>query len=499
MEDSNLIENEANNASTEVIFRKIIIVGAGFAGLGMGINLLKKGEDSFLILERADRVGGTWRENTYPGAACDVSSFVYSYSFEPWAEWTRLFSPQKDIFRYLQHCTQKYGLEPFLHFNTSVNGGEYDEEKEEWKLRTKEGKEYRCKVLITGTGPLNKPSVPDFEGAKSFKGPSFHSSRWNHNFDHKGKRIAVIGTGASAIQIVPAIAQEVKELVLFQRSAAWVVPRADRPIPKFERAFYRMFPFVQTLTRTMLYWIYETTGIPFLRNPGWFNRPQKFFEKRIRKIISDPVKQEKLVPNYTMGCKRILVSSEYYPAVDRKNVILETETIERITETGIVTNEGTHHDVDAIVFATGFEAAENQAPFPFTGRGGVDLQEMWAEGGEAYLGTTVHGFPNLFVIIGPNTGLGHNSMIHVMESQMTYILDALKTMEEKNKQSIEVKQSVQEAYNVDIQDKMKSTVWSNGSCKSWYLNKAGKVTTLYPGFTWEFRKSTKRFRMEDYS
>lgn len=474
-----------------------LIIGAGFAGLGMGIKLKEAGYNNFIILERDTDLGGTWLANHYPGAACDVQSHLYSYSFEPKNDWSRMFGPQREIWEYMQHCATKYGLKPHLKFNTNVTAATYEEATGLWTVTTTEAT-YTAKAVISCTGGLSQPALPDIKGLDSFKGDMFHSARWNHNVSLKGKRVAVIGTGASAIQIVPAIAPEVKELLLFQRTPPWILPKPDRAISNFEKKMFAALPFTRQLLRSALYWRNELFAIGFVSKPGIMNVAKKMALKHIEQTIADPTLRKKVTPTYTVGCKRVLLSNEYYQTLSRPNVDVITDGITEVNATGVVTADGKQHDVDAIVLATGFHAADGVVAVDLKGKGGLDINQAWRDGAEAYLGTTISGFPNLFLIVGPNTGLGHSSMLLMIEAQVKYIMGALKHMRSKNLKAIDVKPEVQKAYNADIQQQLSHTVWQTGGCHSWYQNKNGKNVTLWPGHTFTFMRRTKHFEADKY-
>ena len=476
----------------------IVVVGAGFAGLGMGIRLKQAGIESFTILEKADDVGGTWRDNSYPGCACDVPSHLYSYSFEPYPGWTRTYSRQPEIWDYLRRCAEKYRLRPHIRFNTELDRAAFDDASGTWRIRTKQGGSLRAKALILATGGLSNPAYPKIDGIDAFQGKSFHSQQWDHGYDLRGKRVAVIGTGASAIQLVPQIAPRVERLDLYQRTPPWILPRPDRAITPRERERFARHPGLQRLVRTATYWLMELRVLPFVIGPRLMRYIQRIGERHLAARIPDPALRKKLTPDYTIGCKRILIADDYYPTLLRANVHLIAEGIREIRAHGIVARDGTERETDAIIYATGFRATEPVERDVIKGREGVDIWDAWREGPEAFLGTTVAGFPNLFMIIGPNTGLGHTSMIFMIESQVEYILDALRTMRVRNLKDVEVRAEVQAEYNRRIQARLQRAVWSAGGCKSWYLDAHGKNVTLWPGFTWRFRRLTRRFRPHHY-
>jgi cation diffusion facilitator CzcD-associated flavoprotein CzcO len=476
----------------------VVVVGAGFAGICMAIRLKTSGIDDFVLLEEADDVGGTWRDNVYPGAACDVESHLYSFSFEPNPSWTRQFATQPEILDYLRGCAEKYGLGPHLRFRSAVVRATFDETRGEWAVETASGEIFRARVLVSACGGLSRPAVPDIPGLASFQGRVCHSARWDPDAPLEGARIAVIGTGASAIQIVPAIAPKASRLYVLQRTPPWILPKPDRAIPEEERAKYRRAPFWQRLARIVLYWRHEVAALAFVVAPWLFEHlgariGRAFLEQSVR----DPGLRAKLLPGYTMGCKRILPTNDWYPAIQRDNVELVTDSIQEITADSVVLSTGAKLGVDTIVLATGFQASEKMAPFDVAGSGGRRLDRIWCDGAEAFLGTVVSGFPNFFLLVGPNTGLGHTSMILMIESQVQYVLDAVRTMQTRRLKSVDVRADVQRQYNATLQARLKRTVWATG-CRSWYLTGSGRNTTLWPGFTFEFRFRTRRFDPSDY-
>jgi len=475
----------------------IIITGAGFSGLAIAIRLKQAGYDDFTILEQSGDVGGTWRDNHYPGAACDIPSPVYSYSFEPNPNWSKMFSPQKEILEYLKKCADKYELRPHIRFNSQVESSKFDEKTGLWRVNIKDQLPLEGRFFVLCSGGLSRPSYPKIPGMESFQGTLMHSARWNHDFQLENSRVAVIGTGASGIQIVPAIASKVGKLSLFQRTPAWILPKPERDIGSREQKLLAKFPAYQWLMRKFLYWQYELRAIGLLK-PFLMKFAQKSALKFLHRQVSDPVLRHKLTPNYTMGCKRILLSNDFYKTIGQKNVELVSDSIECLTPRGILTQDGREHEFDAVVFATGFQVAEASAPFPIVGRSGFDLAQAWRNGAEAYLGTSVAGFPNFFIIVGPNSGLGHNSIVFVIESQAQYILDAIQKITAKNLKFVDVKPETQISYNKEIVRRFKNTVWSSGNCMSWYSTDSGKNTTIWPGFSFQLHLRTKSFQMTDY-
>lgn len=475
----------------------VAIVGTGFAGLCMAIRLIKAGETSFVVYEAAGSVGGTWRDNTYPGAACDVQSHLYSFSFEPNPHWSSMYARQAEILAYLEYCTDRYGVEPFIRFNTAVEGASFDADAGLWTLRLSDGTTARARSVVSATGGLSRPRYPDIAGLESFAGDMFHSARWDHGCDTRGKRVAVIGTGASAIQIVPQMAESARRVHVFQRSAAWVLPKDDRPISSREQGWFARLPITQRLWRLRQYWSLEARALAFVAYPRAMQYIQRLAEKHLARAVPDPALRAKLTPDYTLGCKRILLANDYYPALQRDHVEVVTDAIEGVTPAGVRTADGEEREVDVIVLCTGFRAADDLAPFEITGLDGRDLGESWRDGAEAYLGTAISGFPNLFTLVGPNTGLGHSSMVFMIESQVNYVMSALRSMRRHKLRYIDLRPDVQSRFNQALQSRMAGTVWSSG-CSSWYQAENGKITTLWPGFTAEFRLRTLRARMADY-
>ncbi|WP_321895117.1 flavin-containing monooxygenase [Paraburkholderia heleia] len=477
----------------------IAIIGTGFAGLGMAIRLLQSGNQDFAVFEKADSVGGTWRDNHYPGCACDVQSHVYSFSFAPNPRWTRMFAPQPEIRAYLNRCVDRFRLVPWLNFGHELTNATWDEAAHCWRIAFANGRRVTARVLISGMGGLSRPALPAIAGLDTFEGKTFHSQHWDHDYALEGKRVAVIGTGASAIQFVPQIAPRVAQLWLFQRTPPWIMPKPDRAISGFEQWLFRTLPFTQALARAALYWLLEMRVLGFAVHPALMKNVQKLALRHIRHQVPDPELRAAVTPDYTIGCKRVLISNDYYPALSRKNVQVVTNAIERVDRTGVVTADGVHHEVDCLIYGTGFQVADPFPPGTIVGRGGIDIVETWRNGAHAYLGTSLPGYPNFFMLVGPNTGLGHNSMVFMIESQIEYVLGALAAMRDDRADSIEVRPCVEARYNERIQNKLGRAIWSVGGCRSWYLDpRNGRNTTLWPGFTWRFRRATAHFSLADY-
>jgi len=469
----------------------IAIIGAGFSGLGLAARLREQGVEDFVILERNADVGGTWWANTYPGCACDVPSHLYSFSFAPNPDWSRTYSPQPEIRAYLERVARERDLYRSIRFGTSVTGAEWDDAAGRWALTTSAGP-VSARVLVAAPGTLTEPSLPDLPGLGSFAGTTFHSARWDHGHDLRGERVAVIGTGASAIQLVPAIQPDVAQLHVFQRTAPWVMPHTARAIRSRERSFYRRVPAAQRAVRAGVYAGRELLVPGFTRRPGLLKVAEQLSRRHLRDQVADPELRARVTPDYAIGCKRILPSNRWYPALTEPNVELVTDAIREVTTRSIVTAEGTERAVDTIIFGTGFRAAEIPVGHWIRGRGGELLSDAWGGSPRAHLGSTIAGFPNLFLMLGPNTGLGHSSMVYMIESQIAYVTDALRVMRERGAAVAEVRPEVQAAYNREIDARMEHTVWSTG-CSSWYQDATGRNPILWPDWTWRFRRRTRRF------
>lgn len=477
---------------------QVLIVGAGFAGIGMAIRLLQSGITDFTIVEATQDVGGVWRDNTYPGAACDVMSHLYSFSFEPWPGWTRQYARGYEIHEYLRRCFEKHGLRRHTRFGTRIVRAVFDEAEGVWSAQTDAGETLRARAVVSGVGTFGRPQIPEIPGLDTFPGPVMHSAHWDHSADLAGRRVAVVGTGASAIQVVPALAKVVSQLTVFQRTPAWVPPKPDRAIGPLERALYELAPAAQRLHREKIYWQNELLGATaFIHAPRMRRLGERMALRNLRGAIADPALRDKLTPRYEMGCKRVLPSNEFYPALARPNVELVAEGLASVNGGTLVGAGGTERAVDAVVFCTGFQIVDQPAPFEVVGRGGADLRARWEREARAYYGTTVPGFPNLFVITGPNTGLGHNSMVYMMEAQFAYILDALRVMRDERLRWVDVREDALAAFVDEMERRAATTTWRSG-CKSWYLNRDGKSVGLWPGYTFEFARRTRRFDVERY-
>ncbi|MEV6440813.1 NAD(P)/FAD-dependent oxidoreductase [Amycolatopsis sp. NPDC051716] len=478
---------------------KVVIVGTGFSGLGQAIQLEKAGIRDYVILEKAAEVGGTWRDNSYPGCACDVQSHMYSFSYEQNPGWSRSFSPQPEIFDYLKSVADKYRLREKIRFGVELTGAHWDERERRWTATTRDGREFVAQFLVSGVGGLHIPQIPGLPGIANFKGQSWHSARWNHEYDLRGKKVAVVGTGASAVQFVPKIAPDVAELTLFQRTPPWIMPKPDHAMPSWARTLFKRVPGTQRAYRNALYWLLEARAIGFNGHPAIMKAGELIAKRNIAKGIKDRALRKKVTPDYTMGCKRVLISNDYYPALARPNVDVNTAGIQEVKAHSIVDSAGVEHEVDAIIYGTGFKVTDALEYLDITGVDGRNLAKEWAsEGMRTHKGITVSGYPNLFFLLGPNTALGHNSVVFMIESQARYVVDAIKLADSRGAAALDVRPGVQDEFQREIQDKLVKGVWTQGGCKSWYLDAQGVNRTIWPGFTWRYWLETRKVDPADY-
>ncbi|HEX2174639.1 MAG TPA: NAD(P)/FAD-dependent oxidoreductase [Nocardioidaceae bacterium] len=476
---------------------QVAIIGSGFSGLCMAIQLKLRGINDFVVLEKDDDMGGTWRDNTYPGCACDVPSYLYSFSFEQNPRWSRMFAPQPEIWDYMRHCVNKYGVGPHFRYNASVNGAEFDESTGTWRLQINDNEVLTARSVVAGVGALHKPKVPDLPGLETFAGTTFHSAHWNNEHDLTGRRVAVIGTGASAIQFVPQIAEQVERLDVYQRSAPWITPKPDREIGLRERDTHSRFPLGQRVIRNLLYWAMEVRGVGFAVNPKMMKAIELQARRHLKKQVPDPELRRKLTPDYAIGCKRVLLANDYYPALMRDNVDLVTEGISEVRPDGVVTADGTFREADTIIFGTGFDVAGNLTQMKIVGRGGEELNDVWERKGRgAHLGITVSGFPNLFLLTGPNTGLGHSSMVFMIERQTDYIMQALDLLHSEQAAYLDVREPRQDEFTDWAQNRLAGSVWQG--CNSWYVDENGRNFTIWPHFTWKYWLQTRKLRRDEY-
>jgi cation diffusion facilitator CzcD-associated flavoprotein CzcO len=480
----------------------VAIIGSGFAGLAAAVGVLREGRRDLVVLERAQEVGGTWRDNHYPGAACDVPSRLYSLSFAPNPDWTRAFSPQAEIQAYLRRVADDHGVTPYVRFGAEVLAARWDEEAQHWELETTQGA-LTADAVVAGSGGLSTPRPPDVPGLDSFAGAMWHSAEWDHAHDLTGERVGVIGTGASAIQFVPEVRKAAAHTTVFQRTAPWVLPRTDRAISPLERALYRRLPFLMQLPRLGIYAMHEVYLLAYARSRRLRELGEREGRRHIARAISDPELRRKVTPTFQIGCKRSLLSNDWYPALAQPDVTLETDRIVEVLPHGVVTEsaEGarTVHEVDTIILGTGFSITDQPIARVVTGRGGRTIAERWAETGmQALDATTVDGFPNFFFLVGPHSGQGHTSAVFMIEQQVGYVLQALRLLQQPHVAALEPKRQAVERFAAEVDRAMRGTVWDVGGCSSWYQDAAGRVTTLWPRFSFLFKKKLATFPVADY-
>lgn len=479
--------NQANHS-------RIAIIGAGFGGIGTGIRLRERGQDDFVIFDKASGVGGTWWVNRYPGCACDVPSHLYSFSFAPNPDWTRRFAPRAEIQAYLERLADEHGLASHIHLDTEVVRAAWDDSRSQWRLTDHRAREWTADFLVSALGALSRPAWPDIPGLETFGGPLVHSQQWPDDLDLSGRKVAVIGTGATAAQLVPEIAKSARRVDVYQRTPAWILPRPDRPIaPRWRRA-YRRWPGLQKLARFSI-WAISEMRVPALLWVRAMAAGHRLLAHRLRhRQISDRELRRRLKPDYDIGCKRVILSSDFYPALERENVELVTTPIRHIESDAIVDEHGRRRSIDTLILATGFRATDPVPEGLITGRDGIDLARTWCNGPEAYKGTTIAGFPNLFTLLGPNTGLGHNSVVMMIESQINYVLAAIDFAGRTGLARLEVDAQAQTEWNRKLAERLSGSVWNDGGCRSWYLHpESGRNTTIWPGFTLGFRRRLSRF------
>ena len=476
----------------------VLIIGSGFGGQCAAVNLLKAGIDDFRLLERRDFFGGTWCQNTYPGAAVDVPSPLYSLSFASY-RWSQMFAEQAELHRYTEHVIERFGLRERVELQANVERVEWDDEQKRWAVHTGAKGTFHAQFLINATGPLSQPVIPQIPGQERFQGKTFHTNNWDHGYDYRGKRVAIVGSGASAVQVIPAIAPDVAQLHVFQRTPHWVLPRADRLFGPLQRWLLGVKP-AYKLLRWLIYWQFETRVIAFKYSRPAIRMVQRQALRLLERQVRDPALRKKLTPDFTIGCKRVLLSNTYYPALTRPNVTLHTreQGITSLDERGINTQDGQHIEVDLIIWSTGYDATDGVISYPVSGKNAVQLRDVWAQYPRAYLGTSLPDFPNLFIVTGPNTGIGHTSALFIIESQMNYILDCIRTVQAKGLRSIEVRPEAERTYTEMIHREMERTVWKSGGCHSWYQSKSGHVIAMFPGFSFSYHRLTRALKPADH-
>ncbi len=498
-----MVERSTSNPNQADLAVDVLIVGAGFSGLCMAIKLLEAGMKDFLLIEKSDDIGGTWYENRYPGCACDVPAHLYSFSFERNPGWTRMFASQPEIYQYLKSCVQRYSLAPYIRFNTRFHEAAWDESASLWRIRAvdnlRDNLSIRARVLVSGMGALHVPHYPEISGIERFSGPSFHSATWKPEVDLSGKTVAVVGTGASAVQFVPQITPRVGKLYLFQRTPAWIVPRLDFGISEKWRQRFRNVPGLAWAFRKLLFFSLEWRVLSFLGDRFVREYLEKIARRHLEKSIPAPKLRAALTPKYQIGCKRILLSDDFYPALKRPHVELVTENIAEVRERSIVTQDGVERPIDVLIYGTGFHVTDQFIGMRLAGRGGLEIHDAWRNGMSAYLGVTVSGFPNFFILLGPNTGLGHNSVVLMIEAQVHYVINCLKLMRERKIGAMEVRAESQKYFAASIRDRMGRTVWQSGGCRSWYQDtRTGENTTLWPGSVIGYMRAMRSISASDY-
>jgi cation diffusion facilitator CzcD-associated flavoprotein CzcO len=475
---------------------RVVVIGAGFAGLGMAVALKRAGLDDFLVLDRADDLGGTWRDNSYPGLTCDIPSQLYSFSYQPW-RWSRRFPARDEILAYLHALAGKHGLGPHLRFGSGVAAAKFDDGRAVWHVTLDDGSTLQATAVVCALGQLGRPALPGIPGQDGFAGPSWHSARWRHDVGLAGKRVAVVGTGASAVQFVPEIAKVAGQVDVYQRSAPYVLPKSDRPYRPAEQDRFERLPALRKADRLRVFLYGELLTSGFVVSPKLLALPMQVWRHHLHSQIADPGLRAKCVPGYVMGCKRVVFSNDWYPALARANVALSTQRIERITPDGLVTADGAAHPADVIIYGTGFKAGEFLTPMRVTGPGGASLQQAWRDGAQAYLGITVTGFPNFFLLYGPNTNLGGNSIIYMLEGQIGYVSRALATLDAQRLAWIDVRPEVQDSFNAWVQSASRKSVWETG-CHNWYTTDSGRNTSNWPSQTFRYRARVRHFDLSAY-
>jgi cation diffusion facilitator CzcD-associated flavoprotein CzcO len=475
---------------------RVVVIGAGFAGIGMAAALRQAGIEDFLVVDRGSEIGGTWRDNTYPGLCCDVPSNLYSFSFRP-GRWSRRFPPRAEILAYLQALARERGLGPYLRLGSGVTAAEFDEPGGTWNLTLDTGERLQASAVVSAVGQLTRPAFPDIPGRDEFTGPSWHSARWDHSVGLAGKRVAVIGTGASAIQFVPEVAKTAAHLDVYQRSAPYILPKNDRPYREADQILFDRLPLARKADRLRIFLYGEMLTSGFVLSPKMLAAPRAMWRHQLR-VITDPDLRAKCIPDYVMGCKRVLFSNDWYPTLQRPNVDLVTEKIERVAPQGVVIADGTLRPADVVIYGTGYQATDFLAPMSVTGPRGRRLNEVWRHGAEAYLGITVSGFPNFFMLYGPNTNLGGNSIIYMLEGQIGYVLRALQALRIERLRWLDVRPDVQDAFSAWVAEASHTSVWESG-CHNWYTSATGRNVSNWPVHTFLYRQRVRRFDLSDYT
>ena len=475
-----------------MITTDVLVIGTGFSGMGAAMKLRDAGREDFIVLEKAHDVGGTWRDNTYPGCECDIPSHMYSFSYELNPEWSKSFSGQEEIWAYMRKVADEQGLRKYIRFGVEVTGAAWDDTRKRWTVHTTEGDDYDARVVIAGVGGLHIPNVPEITGTESFAGPRFHSAEWDHDVDLRDKKVVVIGTGASAIQFIPIIAQETSHLTVFQRTPPWVLPKKDKPTPEWRKKVFARIPGATRLYRNLLYWTLESRAIAFNGHLNFLPIAERIVKRYLKNKIPDPELRAKLTPDYKLGCKRVLQSNTYYETYLRDDVTLSTDGVREIVADGVIDGNGVKHDADVIIYGTGFHVIDAFDYLDIKGRDGLDLATQFRENGvETYMGMTIHRFPNLFFMLGPNTALGHNSVVFMIEQQTKYIVNMLEEMDQRDAVAADATKEAQDEFNAEIQRLVEKGIWTQGGCTSWYLDSHGKNRTIWPKFTFQYWWETR--------
>jgi cation diffusion facilitator CzcD-associated flavoprotein CzcO len=477
----------------------VLIVGAGFGGLCMAIKLRQAGMDSFLVIDKAGEIGGTWWFNQYPGCACDIPSHLYSFSFDRNPEWSRMYAEQPEILEYLRASARRHGVLPRVRLKTELREAVWDDAAGVWHVAAADGLRIDARVLVSGMGALHVPKYPDLPGGERFAGPAFHSAEWDANVKLEGRRVAVIGTGASAVQIVPRIAPIVERLYVFQRTPGWMIPRPDHPVSERWRRRFRRYPVASWLLRQFLFWRLEAQVFGFLGNRWMRKQGEKMALRHLEKQVPDPQLRAALTPAYEFGCKRVMISSDYYPALMRPNVELVTSGIGEVCAHSIVTRDGVERPVDVMIYGTGFRVTELMPSVRLAGRNGLEIHDAWRDRLSAFLGITVSGFPNFFILLGPHTGLGHNSVVLMIEAQVNYVMRCLKLMRKRGQRVMEVREEAERGFMAEMRRRLPATVWESGGCRSWYQDeRTGETPVIWPGSVFAYQRRTRTVSAEDY-
>ncbi|WEI17229.1 NAD(P)/FAD-dependent oxidoreductase [Acinetobacter proteolyticus] len=473
----------------------VVIIGAGFAGIGAAIKLQQAGFTDFVVLEKADEIGGVWRANTYPGCACDVPSALYSYSFAPNPQWSRVFAQQQEIKTYIQHVAQQFDVKKYVRFGYEMLESAWDDQAKHWVVKTNQGLIHARFAIMAG-GPMHQPVLPRIKGLETFKGAQFHSAEWNHDVDLNGKKVAVVGAGASAIQFVPEIQAQVEKLTLLQRTPQWVLPKMDQSLPKLAQALFKVLPVTQRLTRYGVYGVFESLNSS-MHHPKLVSQIERLAKLNIRLGVKDPALRAKLLPDFTIGCKRVLQSNQWYPALAKPNVEVLRCGVAEVRGNTLIASDGSQHEVDAIIFGTGFEVSNPPIAKQIRNKYGKSMDEVWQGSAQGYLGTVVEGCPNAFVMFGPNIAVSSSALI-IIEAQLAYILDMLKKVQAQQIETVEIRAEVLEQYNDEIQAALKNTVWNTGGCSSYFIDRNGRNSTLWPWTTFEMRARLAQCDLNDY-